>query len=156
MKLLKTKSYHQDTKKWYAVDATDKRLGRIATQVAIVLQGKHKAHYTPHADLGDNVVVYNLQHVKCTSTDKIYYRHSGRMGGLKQRTLEEQMAVSPEKVFELAVKRMLKRGPLGREMIRKLKCYAGSEHPHAAQQPEVLQLDDSAQDQSEVTYGTDD
>lgn len=139
MKLLKTKSYHQDARKWFTVDAADKRLGRLATQVAVVLQGKHKAHYTPHADLGDFVVVYNLDKVVTTSADKLYYRHSGRMGGLKERTFAEQMAVSSEKVFELAVKRMLKRGPLGRDMIKKLKCYAG-DHPHEAQQPQPLQL----------------
>tara|TARA_B100000989_G_C19350262_1_gene388808 strand:+ start:224 stop:664 length:441 start_codon:yes stop_codon:yes gene_type:complete len=142
MKFLKTKSYHQDEQKWFAVDASAKKLGRLAARVAIILQGKHKPHYTPHADLGDCVVVYNLQDIVCTSKDKIYYRHSGRMGSLKQRTFAEQMQISPESVFRLAVKRMLKNTPLGRDMLRKLKCYAG-DHQHSAQQPKELVFNDS-------------
>ena len=137
-----TKSYNAQsvTKKWFKVDAAGLRLGRLATQVAVVLQGKHKVQYTPHADLGDYVVVYNCSQVACTSLDKVYYRHSGRMGGLKTRTFEEQKAVDSCKIVMLAVKRMLKRSPLGRKMLTKLKCYAG-EHNQVAQQPIELPLD---------------
>lgn len=134
-----TKSYYDTQRKWYAIDAAGKNLGRIATQVAVILQGKHKPTYTPHTDLGDFVVIYNCSDVVCNSTDKIYYRHSGRIGSLKQRTFEEQMAVSSEKVMMLAVKRMLKRGPLGNKLITKLKCYRG-DHPHEAQVPIKIEL----------------
>ena len=141
MKLLKTKSYHKGEKKWFAIDATGLRLGRVASLVASMLKGKHNRYFTPHADQGDYIIVFNISKIKCTSSDKIYYRHSGRMGGLKQRTYQEQMQVSPEKVFTLAVKRMISNTPLGREMLRKLHCYAGSEHPHAAQQPTLINFE---------------
>ena len=139
-----TKSYYESPKKWYAVDAKGKTLGRIATQIAILLQGKHKPQYTAHTDLGDFVIVYNCSDVACNSTDKLYYRHSGRIGSLKQRTFAEQMAVSPEKVVTLAVRRMLKRGPLGNKMITKLKCYRGM-HPHEAQMPIEIDLEKGKQ-----------
>ena len=134
-----TKSYYDTDRKWYAIDATGKNLGRIATQIATLLQGKHKPQYTPHTDLGDFVVVYNCAKVHCTSSDKVYYRHSGRIGSLKQRSFAEQMAVSPEDVVRLAVKRMLKRGPLGNRQITKLKCYR-ADHPHEAQMPKTIDL----------------
>lgn len=134
-----TKSYYGTQRKWYAIDASGKNIGRVATQIAILLQGKHKPQYTPHTDLGDFVIVYNCSDVVCNSTDKTYYRHSGRIGSLKQRTFAEQMAVSPEQVMTLAVKRMLKRGPLGNKMITKLKCYRGN-HPHEAQMPITIDL----------------
>ena len=146
-----TKSYYNVERKWYAIDATDCNLGRLATQISVLLQGKHKATYTPHTDLGDYVVVYNCSKVVCNSTDKIYYRHSGRIGSLKQRTFAEQMAVSPESIMRLAVKRMLKRGPLGNQLITKLKCYSGSEHPHAAQMPKSIDLKEGKQI-AEVIY----
>ena len=134
-----TKSYYDTDRKWYAIDATGKNLGRIATQIATLLQGKHKPQYTPHTDLGDFVVVYNCAKVHCNSSDKVYYRHSGRIGSLKQRSFAEQMAVSPEDVVRLAVKRMLKRGPLGNRQITKLKCYR-ADHPHEAQMPKTIDL----------------
>ena len=134
-----TKSYYDTDRKWYAIDATGKNLGRIATQIATLLQGKHKPQYTPHTDLGDFVVVYNCAKVRCNSSDKVYYRHSGRIGSLKQRSFAEQMAVSPEDVVRLAVKRMLKRGPLGNRQITKLKCYR-ADHPHEAQMPKTIDL----------------
>jgi large subunit ribosomal protein L13 len=145
-----TKSYYDTERKWYAIDASGGNLGRIATQIAILLQGKHKAQYTPHTDLGDYVVVYNCSQIACNSTDKIYYRHSGRIGSLKQRTFQEQMAVSPEKVMQLAVKRMLKRGPLGNKQLTKLKCYK-AEHPHEAQMPKEIILHTGKQ-LAEVVY----
>lgn len=141
MRLKETQSYSSRNveQKWYQIDATGLRLGRLATQVAVLLQGKHKVHYTPHNDIGDYVVVYNCDAIECTSKDKIYYRHSGRMGGLKERTYEEQKAVSSCSIVELAVKRMLKRSPLGRKMLKKLKCFSG-EHSHEAQQPQTIVL----------------
>ncbi|MEC8460957.1 MAG: 50S ribosomal protein L13 [Pseudomonadota bacterium] len=127
------------SRKWYQIDATGLRLGRLATQVAVLLQGKHRSTYTPHQDLGDHVIVYNCDAVACTTKDKIYYRHSGRMGGLKERTLDEQMVVSSERVVMLAVKRMLKRSPLGRQMLTKLRCHAG-QHTQEAQRPVSIDL----------------
>ena len=153
MKLLKTKSFHQEKRQWYAIDASGMRLGRLATQVAILLQGKHKAQYTPHADLGDFVVIYNCANIACTSTDKIYYRHSGRMGSLKTRTIEEQMTLDPCKVMMKAVQNMLKRSPLGRDMLKKCRCFSGM-HTHQAQQPRLLKIDGSKHI-TEVVYGTD-
>lgn len=143
MKQQDTKSFHAGSvkKKWFKVNAEGLRLGRLATQVAVVLQGKHKACYTPHTDLGDFVVVYNCDKLACTTQDKIYYRHSGRIGGLKQRTLDEQMLVDSTAVMTLAVKRMLKRSPLGRKMLTKLKCYSG-DHNNQAQQPEDFPLNE--------------
>ena len=128
-------------RKWYVVDATDMTLGRLAAEVAKVLRGKNKAIFTPHIDTGDYVIVVNADKVKVTGKkldQKIYYHHSDYVGGMKETTLREMLAKKPEKVVELAVKGMLPKGPLGREMYTKLHVYAGSEHPHAAQKPEVL------------------
>ncbi|MDD9340946.1 50S ribosomal protein L13 [Providencia heimbachae] len=128
---------------WYVVDADGKTLGRLATQIASRLRGKHKAEYTPHVDTGDYIIVLNAEKIAVTGNkreDKIYYRHTGYVGGLKQATFEEMIARSPERVLEIAVKGMLPKGPLGRAMYRKLKVYAGNEHNHAAQQPQVLDI----------------
>lgn len=128
---------------WYVVDAAGKTLGRLATEIAHRLRGKHKAEYTPHVDTGDYIVVINAEKVSVTGrkrTDKIYYRYSGYIGGLKEATFNEMIERRPEKVIEIAVKGMLPKGPLGREMYRKLKVYASSEHQHAAQQPQVLDI----------------
>lgn len=129
---------------WYVVDATDKVLGRLATQIAKCLRGKHKPEYTPHADAGDYVIVINAEKIKVTGKkeqDKIYYRHSGYPGGIKETTFEKMLDKDPTRVIELAVKGMLPKNPLGRAMLRKLKVYAGSEHPHEAQQPKEINLD---------------
>lgn len=129
---------------WYVVDATDKVLGRLASQIAKVLRGKHKPEYTPHADNGDYVVVLNADKIKVTGNkkqDKIYYRHTGYPGGLKETTFEKMHAKDAVRVIEIAVKGMLPKNPLGREMLSKLKVYVGAEHPHAAQQPVELNLD---------------
>ncbi|GFH89746.1 50S ribosomal protein L13 [Lachnospiraceae bacterium] len=128
-------------RKWYVVDATDMTLGRLASEVAKVLRGKNKPIFTPHMDTGDYVIIVNAAKVKVTGKkldQKIYYRHSGYVGGMKETTLREMMAKKPERVIELAVKGMLPKGPLGRQMYRKLHVYAGPEHEHAAQKPEVL------------------
>jgi large subunit ribosomal protein L13 len=128
---------------WYVVDAEGKTLGRIATEIASRLRGKHKAEYTPHVDTGDYIIVINAEKVTVTGkkfTDKVYYAHSGFPGGLKSVTFDKLQAKKPEMIIEKAVKGMLPRGPLGREMYRKLKVYAGSEHGHAAQQPQVLDI----------------
>ena len=128
-------------RKWYVVDATNMTLGRLASEVAKVLRGKNKAIFTPHIDTGDYVIVVNADKVKVTGKkldQKIYYHHSDYVGGLKEATLREMMAKKPEKVVELAVKGMLPKGPLGRQMYTKLHVYAGPEHQHAAQKPEVL------------------
>lgn len=128
---------------WYVVDATGKTLGRLATELARRLRGKHKAEYTPHVDTGDYLIVLNAEKVAVTGnkrSDKIYYRHTGYPGGIKQTTFEEMINRHPERVIEIAVKGMLPKGPLGRAMYRKLKVYAGNEHNHAAQQPQVLDI----------------
>ena len=128
---------------WFVVDATGKTLGRLATELARRLRGKHKAEYTPHVDTGDYIIVLNAEKVAVTGnkrTDKVYYRHTGYVGGIKQATFEEMIARHPERVIEIAVKGMLPKGPLGRAMYRKLKVYAGNEHNHAAQQPQVLDI----------------
>lgn len=128
---------------WYVVDATGKTLGRLAAEIASRLRGKHKPEYTPHVDTGDYIIVINADKVAVTGrkkTDKIYYWHTGYVGGIKQATLAEMIARRPERVIEIAVKGMLPKGPLGRQMYRKLKVYAGSEHNHAAQQPQVLDI----------------
>ena len=130
-------------RKWYVVDATGLTLGRLASEVAKVLRGKNKAIFTPHADTGDYVIVVNAEKIVVTGKkleDKIYYRHSDYVGGMKEATLKEMLAKKPEKVIELAVKGMLPKGPLGRKMYTKLFVYAGAEHPHAAQKPEELKL----------------
>ena len=128
-------------RKWYVVDATNMTLGRLASEVAKVLRGKNKAIFTPHIETGDYVIEINASKVKVTGRkldQKIYYHHSDYVGGMKETTLREMLAKKPEKVVELAVKGMLPKGPLGREMYTKLHVYAGPEHQHAAQKPEVL------------------
>ena len=128
-------------RKWYVVDATGYTLGRLASEVAKVLRGKNKPVFTPHIDTGDYVVIVNAEKIKVTGKkmdQKIYYHHSEYVGGMKETTLKEMLAKKPEKVVELAVKGMLPKGPLGREMFTKLHVYAGPEHPHAAQKPETL------------------
>ena len=130
-------------KNWLLVDAQGQTLGRMAAAIASRLRGKHKAEYTPHVDTGDYVVVINAEKVQVTGkkgTDKIYHSHSGYPGGLKSISFNDLQQKAPEKVIRLAVKGMLPRTPLGRAMMRKLKVYAGSEHPHRAQQPETVQL----------------
>ena len=130
-------------RKWYVVDATDMTLGRLASEVAKVLRGKNKPIFTPHIDTGDYVIVVNAAKVKVTGKkldQKVYYHHSDYVGGMKEATLREKMAKKPEDVITLAVKGMLPKGPLGRVMIKKLHVYAGPEHNHAAQKPEVLEL----------------
>ena len=128
-------------RKWYVVDATGYTLGRLASEVAKVLRGKNKPIFTPHIDTGDYVIIVNAEKIKVTGKkldQKIYYHHSDYVGGMKETTLREMLAKKPEKVVELAVKGMLPKGPLGREMFTKLHVYAGAEHPHTAQKPEVL------------------
>ena len=128
-------------RKWYVVDAADMTLGRLASEVAKVLRGKNKPTFTPHIDTGDYVIVVNAEKVKVTGKkldQKIYYHHSEYVGGMKETTLREMMAKKPERVIELAVKGMLPKGPLGRAMYTKLHVYAGPEHKHQAQKPEVL------------------
>ena len=128
-------------RKWYVVDAEGKTLGRLASEVAKVLRGKNKAIYTPHIDTGDYVIVVNAEKIKVTGKkldQKIYYHHSDYVGGMKETTLKEMLANKPERVIELAVKGMLPKGPLGREMYTKLHVYAGPDHKHEAQKPEVL------------------
>ena len=128
-------------RKWYVVDAEGQTLGRLAAEVAKVLRGKNKPEFTPHIDTGDNVIVINAEKIKVTGKkldQKVYYHHSDYVGGMKETTLREMMAKKPEQVIELAVKGMLPKGPLGRTMIKKLHVYAGAEHAHQAQKPEVL------------------
>ena len=131
------------TREWYVVDAAGQTLGRLATRIADVLRGKEKPQYTPHVDTGDFVVVVNAERIAVTGKkmdEKIYYRHSGYPGGLKQRTLREQLARRPEAVIRLAVKGMLPRNRMSRAQLTKLKVYAGPDHPHEAQQPKPLEL----------------
>jgi large subunit ribosomal protein L13 len=129
-------------KKWYVIDAEGVVLGRLASTVANILRGKHKPSYTPHIDCGDHVVIINAKKVALTGrkrADKVYYRHTGYPGGIKSATAAEILdGRFPERVIEKAVERMVPRGPLGRQQLRKLKVYSGTEHPHEAQQPEVL------------------
>ena len=128
-------------RKWYVVDAEGQTLGRLAAEVAKVLRGKNKPEFTPHINTGDNVIVINAEKIKVTGKkldQKVYYHHSDYVGGMKETTLREMMAKKPEQVIELAVKGMLPKGPLGRTMIKKLHVYAGAEHAHQAQKPEVL------------------
>lgn len=128
---------------WFIVDASDKVLGRMATEIARRLRGKHKAQYTPHVDTGDYIIVINAEKVRVTgrkAEQKNYYRHTGYPGGIKVENFEKLIDRKPEQVIELAVKGMLPKGPLGRAMFKKLKVYAGSEHMHAAQQPQVLEI----------------
>ena len=128
---------------WYVVDAAGQTLGRLATEIASRLRGKHKHEYTPHVDTGDYIVVINAEQVRVTgnkTSDKIYYSHTGFPGGIKEISFEKLIAKAPERVLEAAVKGMLPRNPLGRDMYRKLKVYAGTNHPHAAQQPQELKI----------------
>jgi large subunit ribosomal protein L13 len=128
---------------WYVIDAKSYVLGRLASEIARRLRGKHKPQYTPHVDTGDYIVVVNAGMVKVTgrkATDKVYYSHSGYPGGIKSITFEKLLKKAPEQVIEKAVKGMLPKGPLGRAMFRKLKVYAGPEHKHAAQQPQKLEI----------------
>lgn len=128
---------------WFVVDAAGKTLGRLATEIARRLRGKHKPEYTPHVDTGDYIVVINAEKVRVTgrkASNKIYYRHSGYIGGLKATSFEKLQGRHPERIIEQAVKGMLPKNPLGRAMYRKLKVYAGPEHQHAAQQPQVLEV----------------
>lgn len=128
---------------WYIIDANGKTLGRIATKLAHYLRGKHKVEYTPHVDTGDYIIVLNANKVAVTgkkNTNKVYYRHTGHVGGIKKITFKEMISQRPERVIENAVKGMLPKGPLGRAMFRKLKVYADKKHSHAAQQPKVLDI----------------
>jgi large subunit ribosomal protein L13 len=134
---------HEVEHGWYIVDATGKVLGRIASEIARRLRGKHKPEFTPHVDTGDYIVVVNADKLRVTgnkSKDKLYHRHSGYPGGLYTTSFEKMQADHPERVLRLAVKGMLPKGPLGYAMIKKMKIYAGAEHPHSAQQPKPLQI----------------
>ena len=128
---------------WYVVDASGKTLGRLATQLATRLRGKHKPQYTPHVDTGDHIIVVNADKIAVTGNkleDKTYYWHTGAIGGIKSRTLDKMMAQHPERVIEIAVKGMLPKNPLGRAMFKKLHVFTGDKHPHTAQQPKPLDL----------------
>ena len=130
-------------RKWYVVDATGHTLGRLASEIASILRGKNKPTYTPHIDTGDYVIVVNADKIQVTGKkldQKVYYNHSDYVGGMKETTLREKMAKKPEDVIYLAVKGMLPKGPLGREMITKLHVYAGADHKHQSQKPEVLEI----------------
>ena len=128
---------------WFVIDATDKVLGRVASEVALRLRGKHKAIYTPHVDTGDYIVIINASKIKVTgtkNTDKVYYRHSGFPGGITATNFRDMQVKFPGHALEKALKGMLHKGPLGYAMIKKLKVYGGDEHPHTAQQPKVLEI----------------
>ena len=136
---------HEVARDWYIVDASDKILGRLATEIASRLRGKHKAEYTPHVDTGDYIVVTHVEKLKVTGRkfkDKIYYNHSGFPGGIKEMSFDKLQAAHPARILERAVKGMLPKNPLGRDMYRKLKIYVGGEHPHAAQQPKQLDIEE--------------
>ena len=140
---MKTFSAKAETVKrdWFVIDATDKVLGRLSTEIARRLRGKHKPEYTPHVDTGDYIVVINAEKIRVTGnkeTDKMYHHHTGYIGGLKTASFEKMIQKAPQRPIEIAVKGMLPKGPLGRAMFKKLKVYAGAEHPHAAQQPQIL------------------
>ena len=142
---MKTYSAKPETveRPWYVVDAEGKALGRLASEIATRLRGKHKPVYTPHVDTGDYIIVVNADKVRVTGrkeTDKVYYHHSGFPGGIKSITLDKLREKAPHRIIETAVRGMLPKGPLGRDMFRKLRVYAGSEHNHAAQQPQPLEL----------------
>ena len=142
---MKTVSANADTvrRDWFVIDAEGQTLGRMATQIAMRLRGKHKPEYTPHVDTGDYIVVVNAEKVVVTgrkTTDKIYYHHTGYIGNMKSISFEKLIDKAPERVIQTAVKGMLPKNPLGRAMFKKLKVYAGSEHQHAAQQPKPLEI----------------
>ena len=131
------------TRKWFVVDAQGKTLGRLASKIAQILRGKHKPEYVPNLDVGDYVIVVNAEKIHVTGKrldQKIYYRHTGYPGGVRSLSLREMLEKHPPRAMKFAIKGMLPKGPLGRQMARKLKVYAGPEHPHEAQQPEVLEL----------------
>ena len=131
------------TREWHVIDATDVVLGRLATQAAGLLRGKHKPQYTPHVDTGDHIIVINAEKIAVTGnklTDKVYYWHTGAIGGIKSRTLDKMLEQRPERVIELAVKGMLPKNPLGRAMFKKLHVVTGEKHAHAAQQPKPLDI----------------
>ncbi len=128
---------------WYVVDAEGKTLGRLATEIARRLRGKHKPIYTPHIDTGDYIIVVNAEKISVTGNkldNKVYHHHTGYIGNLKSETLKERLERHPERAIEAAVKGMMPRGPLGRAMLKKMKVFVGSEHTHAAQQPKVLEI----------------
>ena len=134
---------HEVKREWFVIDATDKVLGRVAAELARRLRGKHKAEFTPHVDCGDYIVVVNADKLRVTgdkANSKIYYRHSTYPGGIYERSFTEMQSKFPGRVLEKAVKGMLPKGPLGYAMIKKMKVYAGADHPHAAQQPKVLEI----------------
>jgi large subunit ribosomal protein L13 len=142
MKTVSTRPQDVD-RTWFVVDAEDKTLGRLATEIAHRLRGKHKPEYTPHVDTGDYIVVVNAEKVRVTGNkfnDKMYYRHSGFPGGIKEMNFKDMQDRHPERIVEKAVKGMLPKNPLGRAMFKKLKVYSGAEHPHAAQQPQPLEI----------------
>jgi large subunit ribosomal protein L13 len=142
MKTFSAKS-HEVVHDWFVVDATDKVLGRVASEVAARLRGKHKPEYTPHVDTGDFIIITNVEKLRVTgdkAEQKMYYRHSGYPGGLYETNFNKLQAKHPERVLEKAVKGMLPKGPLGYAMIKKMKVYAGASHPHSAQQPKVLEV----------------
>jgi len=131
------------TRDWFVIDAAGKTLGRMATEIADRLRGKHKPEYTPHVDTGDYIVVINAEQVQVTgkkARDKIYYHHTGYVGGIKAISFQDLIEKAPERTIQKAVKGMMPKGPLGRAMLSKLKVYAGSEHPHTAQQPQELKI----------------
>ncbi len=134
---------HEVRRDWYVVDASGKTLGRLATQIATRLKGKHKPEYTPHVDTGDYIVVINADKIRVTGNklkDKVYYRHTGYIGNMKSITLEKQLQKAPERVLQTAVQGMMPKNPLGRQMLRKLRVFPGPTHPHAAQQPIALDI----------------
>lgn len=136
---------HEVKRDWYVVDASNKVLGRLATEIARRLRGKHKAEYTPHVDTGDYIIVTNAEKVTVTGRkfkEKVYYHHTGFPGGIKSTTFDKMQLKNPTRIIELAVKGMLPKNPLGREMYRKLKVYVGTDHPHAAQQPKQLEIEE--------------
>ena len=136
---------HEVKRDWYVVDANEQTLGRLATEIARRLRGKHKAEYTPHVDTGDYIIVTNAEKVTVTGRkfkEKMYYSHSGFPGGIKSISFDKLQAKNPTRIIERAVKGMLPKNPLGREMFRKLKVYVGTEHPHTAQQPKTLEIEE--------------
>lgn len=136
---------HEVKRDWFIIDASNQVLGRLATEIARRLRGKHKAEYTPHVDTGDYIVITNAEKVIVTGRkykEKTYYNHSGFPGGIKSISFDKLQKTNPTRIIERAVKGMLPKNPLGREMYRKLKVYAGSEHPHTAQQPQVLKIEE--------------
>ena len=144
MKTTKSVKPHEVEKKWHIVDAENLVVGRMASIIANILRGKHKPSFTPHVDCGDNVIIINADKVKFTGnklTDKVYYKHTGYAGGIKETTPQKILAGRfPERILEKAIERMIPRGPLGRQQMRNLRIFAGTEHPHEAQNPEVLDL----------------